>query len=321
MNAPSTTDDPVNVAVAVLTYLRPADLAALLPQLLDQAGQVESAPIGGRTHRVRIVVVDNDPAGSAAGLVGATPEVHYHHELRPGIAHARNRALDAAADSDLLVFIDDDERPRAGWLRSLLTVRSETGATVVAGRVISEFDVEPDAWVQAGGFFRRRSLTTGAPIDVAATNNLLLDLRAVREEGLRFDPRFGLTGGEDTLFTRTLHARGAQMVWCNEAVVTDVVPADRVTRRAVLRRAMSMATKQTRTDVELADGPAGMLLARVNGVVRGMFRLLSGAVLLLLGTVTRSVRWQARGARATVRGLGMGAAAFGYQHQEYRRRP
>lgn len=320
MSAAPLTDDPVLVTVAMLTYLRPDDIAAVLPLVLEQARDVESAPVAGLSYRVQMLVVDNDPEGSAAGLVGRVSGVLYRHEPRPGIAHARNRALDEATDVDLLVFLDDDERPRAGWLRALLRTRSETGAAVVAGRVVSEFKVQPDAWVLAGGFFRRRSAATGSPIKVAATNNLLLDLSLVREVGVRFDPRFGLTGGEDTLFTRTLHARGAKMVWCDEAVVTDMVPAERATRRAVLRRAMSMGTKLTRTDLELAVGPTGRCVARVRGGGRGLIRLLAGASLSLLGAATGSQRLVARGSRTAARGLGMGAAAFGYRHQEYRRK-
>lgn len=308
----------VVVTVAVLTYRRPDDLAAVLPLVAAQAVDAAGAPVAGRGHQVRVLVVDNDPAGGAESLVrsaGAT----YSHEPRPGIAHARNCALDAARDADLLVFLDDDERPRAGWLRTLLSTHHSTGAAVVAGRVVSEFAVAPAEWVSAGGFFRRRSLPTGAPIEVAATNNLLLDLAVVRHLGVRFDPRFGLSGGEDTLFTRTLHARGASMVWCDEAVVTDVVPADRITGRAVLRRAMSMGTKLTRTDLELAAGPTDRLRARLRGAVRGVARLLAGTGLALVGTVVRSPALRGRGARTVARGAGMGAAALGFSHQEYRR--
>ena len=64
----------------------------------------------------------------------------------------------------------------------------------------------------------------------AHSNNLLLDLRWSRRLGLRFDPRFGLTGGEDTMFTHDLVGRGGTIVWCDEAVVRESVPADRATR-------------------------------------------------------------------------------------------
>jgi len=110
--------EPVRVAVAVVTFRRPADLAELLPRLLAQvAGPLSDEP----GVRARVLVVDNDVvdgAGSAWPIVephgGA---VQYELEPTPGIAAARNRALTAslAAGDDLLVFIDDDERPVADW--------------------------------------------------------------------------------------------------------------------------------------------------------------------------------------------------------------
>ena len=100
------------VLVAVLTYRRPGDLADLLPLLAAQRRSV-----AGR--KVELLVVDNDPEGGAAGQVAAAAAtwggLAYAHEPRPGIAAARNRALDEAAEHDVLVFLDDDERPSPGW--------------------------------------------------------------------------------------------------------------------------------------------------------------------------------------------------------------
>ncbi len=51
--------------------------------------------------------------------------------------------------------------------------------------MISEFDAEPEPWVQAGDFFRRRRLSTGTEVTVAATDNLLLDMAVIRGAGWR----------------------------------------------------------------------------------------------------------------------------------------
>ena len=40
---------------------------------------------------------------------------------------------------------------------------------------------------------------------------------------------------------RRLHAAGYAMIWCDEAVVTDVVPVARLTREWVLRRAFALS--------------------------------------------------------------------------------
>jgi glycosyltransferase involved in cell wall biosynthesis len=304
------------VTVAVATYRRPADLAALLPMLVDHARE---AATDGRS--VDVLVVDNDPDGGgrdvAAGYAG--DGVRYVLEAEPGIASARNRALDEAADSDVLVFIDDDERPHAGWLALLLETRERTAAQAVAGAVVSAFDGVLEPWVASGDFFSRRRLATGTEVTVAATNNLLLDLGVVRREGLRFDAAFGITGGSDTLFTRRLTAAGARMVWCDEAVVTDWVPAARMTRDWVLRRAFRSGNSASRVDLTLARTPAERARARGVAARRGVPRVVGGAGQFLLGWASRRSRHQARGLRTAARGAGMLAGAFGITYAEYRR--
>jgi hypothetical protein len=169
---------PVRVVVAVLTYRRPDDLAELLDTLRQQWHEYRRSA-RGRDHEVDVLVVDNDPdeAGRAVCLDLAADGVRYVPEPRPGIAAARNRALDEARDHDVLIFIDDDERPTSGWLTLLADTFRSTGRVGVVGPVVSRFAVPLEPWVGAGGFFDRRRLPTGTDVTVAATNNLLLDHR------------------------------------------------------------------------------------------------------------------------------------------------
>jgi len=67
----------------------------------------------------------------------------------------------------------------------------------------------------------------GAQVRSADTGNLLLDLAAVEDLGLRFDPRYGLTGGEDPPVTRQLPRAGGVIRFAAGAVVTKRVPAAR----------------------------------------------------------------------------------------------
>ncbi|MGY2064499.1 glycosyltransferase family 2 protein [Blastococcus sp. SYSU DS0619] len=305
--------------VAVLTYRRPELLRALLPELLAQAA--DACPEWGP---VRVLVVDNDPGATGRPVVaersaGTAPAVSLVHvnEPTPGIAAGRNRALAEAADSELLVFIDDDELPSPGWLAHLLRTRERTGAAAVAGTVTSRFPGPLPEWIVAGGFFERRRLPTGTPIDVAATNNLALHLPQVRAAGLAFDARFGLTGGEDTLFTRQLAARGARLVWCAEAVVTDLVPLERATPRWVVRRAFSSGNSMTRVDLALATSLRARCAARLRGALRGGARVLGGGVRWVAGALVRDLTHRARGVRSLARGAGMVAGALGHGYQEY----
>ena len=304
------------LVVAVLTYRRTAELAALLPELDRQVLDCQDRACISAS----VLVIDNDPAASAADVVTAGPRLRYVSEQTPGIAAARNRALSESVDTDLLVFIDDDEWPQEGWLVALTRTHAASAPAGVVGPVVSEFAVEPSDWVKAGQFFDRRRLPTGTEVSIAASNNLLLDLRQIRAYGLTFDERFGLSGGSDTLFSHQLVTRGGRLVWCAEAMVVDQVPASRVTARWVLQRALRSGNSWSRT---LLDGPQPTLLRlkrRAELSTRGGIRLVGGSLQFLAGVVSWSKARQAHGLRTAARGLGMFAGAYGYVYSEYRRK-
>lgn len=313
---------PRRLTIAVLTYRRPRDIAEILPLLVLQGGLVARADLG-----VEVAVIDNDPASGAREFVAAYaahPDgpvaIRYEHEPVPGISAARNRALSSSGGSDLLVFIDDDERPSERWLPELLATFDRYRPAAVVGPVVSAFDVAPSDWVAAGGFFTRRRLPTGTEVDVAATNNLLLDLAFVRRVGVRFDLDFGITGGDDTMFTRQLVGSGGRIVWCAEAVVTDVVPAERTTRRWVVLRALSSGNSWSLVAVKLQQSARRRAAERLRLTARGLVRAAGGSARALAGYATRRQGWQARGVRTAARGIGMLLGAYGYAYQEYRRK-
>ncbi|WP_328532266.1 glycosyltransferase [Nocardioides sp. NBC_00368] len=295
----------------MLTYRRPEGLAEAVGMLRAQLDLVPDA---------RLLVVDNDEQPSAAAAVAEAAagdvRVVYVHEPTPGIAAARNRALDETGPEAVVVFIDDDEQPSEKWLPTLLACWQETGAAAVVGPVVSRFDGMPDPWIEAGGFFRRLRHATGTVVTTAATNNLLLDMAQVGR--LRFDLGFGLSGGSDTVFTRTLSAAGGRIVWCDEAPVHDLVPADRATRDWVRARASRIGNSDSRVQVHLA--PAGRRpIARLRASARGLVRVLGGSARLVLGRVTGSQAHHARGTRTLLRGLGMLRGAWGSHVSEYAR--
>jgi glycosyltransferase involved in cell wall biosynthesis len=268
-----------------------------------------------------LLVVDNDPDGGAATLVRTwAPLVRYVHEPTPGLSAVRNRALMECSQIDLLAFMDDDGRPEPGWIKRLAVTWSEANCpAAVAGRVLEQFESAPDAWIVAGGFFRRRSLPTGTEVPTAPAGNLLLDMAAVRRLGLTFDDRFGLSGGEDTLFTRQLTARGGRIVWCEEAQVVDLVPSDRATRRWVLARARSHGNNACQVELAMVDTTFGSIRVRVRHLLGGAARWVGGHARHLVGVTCGSLRHQARGLRTAHRGVGMMTGATGRVVQEYSR--
>lgn len=308
------------VALALVTFKRPENLPPLLPLLVQQGAEV-SAELG---HDYVVLVVDNDPLGSAGEVVRALDgeKIRYVIEPEPGVASARNRALQEAADCDFLVFIDDDEVPHDRWLLSLMTTMRDLGADAVGGPVQTVSSVPLDPWVEASDTYlrlHRAQRRTGDVITRAATNNLLLNLATVRRLGVTFDQRFGLTGGEDSFFTGQLHQRGALMVWCAEAVVDDILHPSRNSREYNLQRRFSLSNAGGRVDVLLVEGPR-RILARLKCAARGVGQVVLGATMVLRGQLGKSLKLRSQGERYMVGGLGVLAAGLGIAASPYRRK-
>lgn len=223
----------VETSIVIPSYRRPVLLARALRCCLEQRG-VDSP--------FEIVVVDNDPAGSAETVVAdiaaeASSPIRYVSEKRPGISHARNSGV-AAATGRYLVFLDDDEEPAPDWLASFVTTMRESGANLAVGPVYPRFTVgDADA-------YRRRKYTRDAGVPTgtrlarwAGIGNTILDKSQCFSGDEPFDPALGLTGGEDTVFLHQLLREGRTLVWCAEAAVHETVPADRLDPKYLLRRA------------------------------------------------------------------------------------
>lgn len=304
---------PVRITIAIPSYKRPEQLVALLAALPDRIAETVNAAVD-------VLVVDNDPAGSARVAAERAPlDVRYAHETTPGISAVRNRALDECRDSDLLAFLDDDEIPLDGWLSSLVDVWREHGSSAVAGRVISVFHGDTDPWVIASGTFRRKERVTGEIMQTAAAGNLLLDMQQVRQFGTRFEDSLGLSGGEDTLFTRQLVDSGGTIVWCNESAAEDYVVASRLTREWAKQRAFSSGNGWVHVTLLLAQSPPRRLAMRGRYLLGGSARVAAGLARHRYGVTRGHLEHDARGTRTLHRGRGMLAGARGSLYQEYAR--
>ncbi|MFT3888298.1 MAG: glycosyltransferase [Arachnia sp.] len=293
--------------VAMATYHREDRLPELLPLLVAQ-GDAAMAAIGS-TFRFRVIVVDNDPQGSAREVVTGMgdPRIHYVVETNPGVTNARNRALTEAHETDLLAFIDDDELPHEDWLAQLLLARERYGVDAVAGPVYPILESDPEPWVTASRCYaepQRARLRTGEPIRRAGTGNMLLDLRTVRRLGVRFDQRFGMTGGEDSVFTQQLSDGGARMVWCAEAVADHRVPEERATRRYLLDRNYSLGNSGVRAEVFFAGSGKSRVLTQLKWGVTCLGSVVKGTLQTLWGRLRGSLATRAAGELRVAGGLG-----------------
>ena len=335
----------MHLTIAMLTYRRNDYLAQVIPELLAQADDVCDAQT-----TASVLIVDNDPQAGARAVVeaaraalggeqpeaaessgaadldaAATSRLVYVHEPEPGIVAGRNRALSQAHGSDALVFIDDDEIPSPGWLKALVSTWRAQGCAAVTGPTPPTFEIDPSAWVVASGAFDSWEAADGAQVRSADTGNLLLDLAVVEGLGLRFDPRYGLTGGEDSLFTRQLTRAGGVIRFAAGAVVTKRVPAARARRTWVLERSLRSGSSWARVRIDTAapDGGASGRLARLRlrlgygakGLAKAGIDGARAGVARIRGDVPAQARYEvsSRG------GLGMVVGALGVHVREYGR--
>ena len=202
---------------------------------------------------------------------------------------------------------------------ALLHTWRDTSACAVMGRVISVFGSDPDPWLIATGVFRRRSRPTGTLLPSAAAGNLLLDLRQVRALDVHFDPRLGLGGGEDVLFSRGIVRRGGRIVWCNESEVEDLVPPSRMTRAWAMSRAYNGGHAAVIVDLLAESSTPARSRVRARYLVGGLGRTLMGVLRHVQGRAVGNLEADARGLRTSYRGRGMMSAAAGRSYAHYAR--
>lgn len=317
----STDQREFSLVIAIPTYNRTERLAELLPLVGRQLAEL--ATVGLPIKQTAILVVDNDPEGSARPVVAPRYEhspAYHVVEKTPGIPAVRNRALKESTEFDVLSFIDDDELPRDGWIRSLAETWIRSGRpTAVMGRVVSILADDVDPWVLASGDFQRPQHPTGTEIKVAATGNLLLDLQKVRASGVQFDERIGLGGGSDTLFSMALVKHGGRIVWCNESVAEDTVELARQTRSWLIKRWFSHGNVTVYVRLRLEHRPWRLMAIRLKWTVGGVVRIVVGVLQNAIGWLLHSYHHRAKGRRLATRGAGMIAACIGRRYHAYSR--
>ncbi|MEI4234893.1 glycosyltransferase family 2 protein [Roseovarius sp. D22-M7] len=220
------------VAVTLCTFRRP-EVADTLRSLFAQ-----QLPEG---LHLKIIVADNDVAPSGrtaveAAAAGAPWPVTHIHAPDRNISIARNAGLEAAGEADWIAFLDDDEVAEPDWIARLIGCASRTGADAVFGPAIAEYGPETPAWIRMRDYHSNHPATNAGAVITGHTCNALLRWRGTAWRGARFDPARGRSGGEDTAYFLEVHRHGARFAICQDAIVREAVPAQRLSFRWIARR-------------------------------------------------------------------------------------
>jgi succinoglycan biosynthesis protein ExoM len=302
-----------DATICVTTYKRPVGLA----RLLEAIARLE-VPAGWSFD---VVVVDNDPAGSARTVVESFVlesargvNVRYVLEPERGIAQVRNRAVAETTTTGWIAFLDDDEWPEPTWWRRLVDVQTATGADVVIGPSEPVFEQDPPAWIREGKFFERERFPTGSviPFWLARTSGVLIRRTAFAHLGVHpFDERCALSGGEDVRFFGMLDREGTRIVWVDDAIVNELVPATRSNAAWLLRRAFRTGNSR---GVTLQLEGAGVW-RRARRVVRGLLDVGIGIARAVGAANNKAGRML--GVTHSALGIGLIAGAVGVRYDEY----
>lgn len=239
----------------------------------------------------RIVVIDNDDHDGLRAeveefAIQLPVQLDYVHAPRKNISIARNAALDAV-ETRYLAFIDDDQEAQPDWLVTLMERRNE--AEIIVGLCRASYDGALPRWSSRCDF---HSSAPGKDLANAHTGNVLIKMDSIRAGDVKFSEELGLTGGEDTVFFRSLAHAGARFAAAPEAVVIEGVPANRANMRWVLRR-MYRAGQTHGLVCKMFDHRAYRKLLLTAGAKALVSALV--AVIVIPGT-DRSRKWFARAA-------------------------
>ena len=225
------------VLISVCTCKRPKMLenALLSSSLLNLPNNV----------KVELLVIDNDSEMSAKQIVYKFMEksklkIHYILAPERGISNARNKVLDSAIvlGASHILFFDDDELLTPDVLMEHIKIyETVSNAYIVSGPTPNKFDDKYPNYIKKHMVFKQKTTKkTGLVRENCAAGNVFFPVSVAKDYGLRFSSEYVFMGGEDGDFFSKASKLGYTIVWCNEAIIEEVVPPARATVSYILKK-------------------------------------------------------------------------------------
>ncbi len=192
------------------------------------------------------------------------PSLRVVTETAQGIVHARNRAIQEALNSDILVFIDDDERPLPGHLQAVVDCIARHGADCVGGRIgVGYAPYRRPAWLndEMEGFLG--AIDYGPePFEINTdktpvwSGNVAYRMQYFRDHpDIRFDQRYnragvGIGGGSDNVMFNNLLRNGARLYYRPDMAIEHEVDPWKLKKRYFLTLHYKAGVRRGRFEVD-----------------------------------------------------------------------
>lgn len=234
------------VSVIICTYNR----AQFLPQVLQGLAIQTLAP-----DLFEIILVDNNSKDQTAEICTdfrqKNPSINFRYvlETRQGLSFARNRGIDEA-QSDILVFIDDDAIPEKEYLYHISRFFETTpDAAAAGGRIYPLFESKRPVWMPDILTSLVAAIDLGDHVCLFKKKfpigaNMIFRKSTIRKYG-PFNVNLGRRGDnlegaeEKDLFLRVTKA-GEKVYYIPDAIVHHFIPDKRLTFAFFRRQALGI---------------------------------------------------------------------------------
>jgi glycosyltransferase involved in cell wall biosynthesis len=258
-----------DVTLAIVTWNRAAMLRETLARLARPSGL-----------SWELLVVDNGSTDDTAAVLAEARDLPLRtvRETRPGVAAARQRAVDEAR-APLLVFVDDDVDVPPGFLEAYAAAAARhPDAAFFGGPVRLGFLAPPPVWLARGldavaNAYARIDLgPTERPLRAGeVVHGVNMAFRAAELRAHPFDEAFGLRAGEpllgeETELQRRLVRAGRSGVWVPAASLLHRIPPQRATLESLARYFRALGRSEARE-----RPPRRRALAGAHALFRALF--------------------------------------------------
>lgn len=296
-----------NISACINTYKRPLLLKKCIQSLLNQKND--------NLFKLEIIIVDNDIDKSAMYIIQNefnSCNIFYLNEPQKNISLARNKAV-ANSSGEFILFIDDDGYADECLLDTYLNCYKNYQADGIFGTVLPYYDEGVPEWIKKGNFFSRTIQKTGEKTNFTRTTNCFIKASLIKIFEQPFDPKLGLTGGEDVdLFSR-LEKNGANFIFCAEAIVYDFVPRERANLSYLQKRTYRTGISYTQRNF---INSKHKIYFFINEIIKRILYIIISFALTILFSLKKEKRiyWYLK----IISNIGHIAGILGFKYVEYK---